>query len=69
MTDLWAILIAVGGAVGLFIWGRVRGTNKDKSDQFKKNADAHVKGRKAQDEMDKRDADSVTEWLRRRSGK
>lgn len=69
MTEIGGILIAVVLAVVAFIWGQVRGKQTSREDQFKRNADAHVKARKAQDEVGNLSGSGVTDRLRKRSGK
>lgn len=68
-SSVGGILIAVILAVVAYVWGGMKATTRKENDQLKRNADAHVKARKAQDEMASRDGDSVDQWLRRRSGK
>ena len=69
MSELGGIVIGIVVAVGVYVWGRLSGRKHRREDQLKRNAEAHDRARRVDNEMDGRSNDDVTDWLRKRSGR
>lgn len=67
--DISGIIASVVVAVGVFIWGVMRGKRADKADQLKRNAEAHERAKGVKDEVGSLSDADVDERLRKRSGK
>ena len=66
IEGLLGLIVAV--AVAFFLGGRHVKKNAAK-DQLKRNAEAHDRARRVDNEMDRRTDADVNDWLRKRSGR
>lgn len=73
MSDLWGLLVAIGMAVGMFIFGRIKGMRNERATAAKRQAAADARMTKTAqektDEVGRMSDDRVDERLRERARK
>ena len=67
--DITGILASIVVAVGMFIWGRLKGKKDSARHQLERNAEAHDRAREVKDEVGSLSDDAVTDRLRKRARK